>query len=164
MSTQRDDVLVQELKNVPVFQDLSDPEIRTLIQGSRVRRFNNSDPILFKEGDRGDGVYIILRGEVEVYKVDRSGAEFMLTVLPAGDFVGEMALLEDKPRSAHARAKGEVLALFVTRNDYVNLVGSQPAALSKLFLRMLSTLSERLRLLNEHYVLTKGCLERLKNF
>lgn len=164
MSTAREDVLVQELREVPLFQDLTEQEIRTIIQGSRVRRYAADDPVLFKEGDPGDGVYIVLRGEIEIFKVDRAGAEYLLTVLPAGDFLGEMALIDDKPRSAHARAKGDALVLFITREDYHTLIASQPAALSKLFLRMLSAVSERLRLLSEHYVLTKGCLERLKNF
>lgn len=164
MSNAREDVLVRELKETPLFQDLSEEELRTLLQGSRVRRFNDADPILFREGDPGDGMYLLLRGEVEIFKVDRSGAEFLLTVLPEGDFLGEMALLEDKARSASARAKKDVLALFITRADYDNLMRSRPEVISKLFLRMMAAVSERLRLLSEHYVLTKGCLERLKNF
>lgn len=164
MGNDREDVLVRELSGYPLFKEFDEGEIRTLLQGAKVRRYNKESPILFKEGDKGDGLYLVLRGEVEIYKVDKARTEFLLSVLPAGEFVGEMALLEEKPRSANGRAKGETLVLFITRDDYHRFQKDHPALISKLLLRMLSSVSERLRLQSEHYVLTKGAFERLKSF
>jgi CRP-like cAMP-binding protein len=164
MDDSRAAVLIKELEGMELFRDLASEEIRALIEGSRVARYNQEEPWLFRENDPSKGLYVVLRGEVEILKVDRAGSEYLLTVLPAGEFLGENSLLHNDPRSASARAKGEVMVLILSKDDYLRLMDARPAALAKLMLRMLSKMTDRLRLLDEHYVLTKGCLDRLKSF
>jgi CRP-like cAMP-binding protein len=164
MSTDRIEVLVRELKTLPLFQELIEDEIRSLVSSSQVIRYTKESPIIFREGDPADGLYIILRGEVEILKFDSTGVEYLLSVLPAGDFMGERTLLAQGKRGAMARVKSDSLVLFLSGDDYLQLMNTAPAVLAKLLLRMLATTSDRLRLLSEHYVLTKGCLERLKSF
>lgn len=164
MANDRVEVLVRELRTLELFQELSEEEIRTLVSGAQVIRYTKEAPVIFREEDLADGLYIILRGEVEILKHDSTGGEYLMSVLPAGDFMGERTLLAHGKRSATARVRRDSLVLFLGGDEYLTLMNTQPAVLAKLLLRMLATTSDRLRLLNEHYVLTKGCLERLKSF
>lgn len=157
-------ILVTELKSLELFEGLSDEELTILVQGCRLGRYGKDAPILCKENDPADDVIIILRGEVEVLKYDNTGSEYLMTVLPAGEFLGERTLVGSGTRSATVRAKGEVLALLIGRPEANQLLESYPRAVAKLVVRMMAAVSDRLRLLNEHYVLTKGCLDRLKSF
>lgn len=163
MSNERVEILVKELRGLDLFRGLEEGEIRSLLKGSRVKRFARGTWV-FHEGDPGDDLILILRGEMEILKIDQSGAEYLITTLPAGEFMGERSLLEQKPRSAAARAGADSLLLHMDRADYLRVMEENPRALAKLMLRMVTVVSDRLRLLNEHYVLTKGCLDRLKNF
>lgn len=160
----RIEVLVKELSGLPLFEGMAPEDLRGLVRGSQVIKYAKDDPWIFREGDAADGLLILLRGEIEIVKTDTTGAEYLMSVLPAGDFLGERSLLEKGTRGAGARARTDVLVLLLSAEAYLRLEGSQPACLARLLLRMLATTSDRLRLLNEHYVLTKGCLDRLKSF
>lgn len=164
MADERMRILTKELSGLPLFEGLADEEIRVLLEGSRVSRYGKDTPLIFEEGEPASELCILLRGEVEVIKHDTTGAEYLMTTLPAGQFLGERSLLKDEERSATVRARNEVLILHLGRPEYEKLLASHPQAVNKLLLRMLSETSDRLRLLNEHYVLTKGCLDRLKSF
>ncbi|MBY0355363.1 MAG: cyclic nucleotide-binding domain-containing protein [Rickettsiales bacterium] len=65
--------------------------------------------IIFRQGYPGDNAYIIIRGQVEIIDEMGDGTEYRLALLEAGQMFGEMALLDDKPRSATARAATEVI-------------------------------------------------------
>jgi signal transduction histidine kinase len=96
--------------------------------------------ILFKEGDMGDSMYIIWSGRAAVVKGDFQ-APTILGYRGAGDIIGEMALLENQPRSASVVALEEVRALRVARQDFEEMLTSNPV----LGLSILGILSARLR-------------------
>ena len=99
--------------------------------------------ILFRQGDPSDTAYHIESGEVEVLD-ENGGRETRLGLLGAGDIVGEMGLVDERPRSLTARALSEVCASAVTRDDFVDLILHQPEQ----SLRYLRALFERLRSMN----------------
>lgn len=99
--------------------------------------------ILFNEGDVGDGMYVVLSGKVLIFRI-RNGHETMLMVLNQGDFFGEMALFDHKPRSATARAIGPTELRFISAAEFDALPMSDP------FVRqMLLKMSERLRVVDD---------------
>jgi hypothetical protein len=83
--------------------------------------------IIFRKGDKGEFVYTIINGNVEIIKEDIEEGEKVLAVLGPGDYFGEMALMSDKPRSATARAVNSVEAMTIARDDFKKLHDYIPA-------------------------------------
>jgi len=97
-----DDVSLRRVVRNYLTRDLSDAELDQLVEGVVIKRFK-ADEILFKEGDAADGLYLIRRGSVTVSK-HLGNREVVLNYVAAGNFVGEMALVSDAPRSATVRS------------------------------------------------------------
>src|SRR5690348_9350405 len=92
------------LENSKIFSQLKPAELAEL-RGMALERTLGADQEIFKEGDAGDGVYVVKDGVVEIsVAVGQSGRQVFSTVEP-GDIFGEMAVIEDKPRSASAVAR-----------------------------------------------------------
>lgn len=83
-------------------ESLSDEDLNYLVEGAQIKRFPAGQS-LFMEGDAPDGLHLIRRGSVTISR-QIGGREVVLSYLPAGNYVGEMALMSDKPRSATVRA------------------------------------------------------------
>ena len=81
---------------------IRESEVDYLIEGAMIKKYANNE-ILFKEGDVADGLYLIRRGSVTVSRMV-AGKEVVLSYVAAGNYVGEMALMSDAPRSATVRA------------------------------------------------------------
>src|SRR5215472_5974839 len=82
---------------------------------------------IFKEGDAGDGVYVVKDGLVEISAgMGQNNRQVFSQVVP-GEMFGEMAVIEDKPRSASALAKEETIVYFVSREDLLALVEHSPS-------------------------------------
>ena len=100
--------------------------------------------LLFKAGDAPNGVYIIRRGEVLVF-LDGKDHDVPLAMLSSGGMVGEMALFDQKPRSASARAVGQVEVTHISAEEFGKILQQVP----KWLVVLMSTLSRRLRDTNE---------------
>lgn len=132
------------LKSLDLFQDLSDRELGTVLQTLHSRTYDEGET-LFLEGDIGRALFIMESGHVELTKQDGQGTPQRLILLGPGDFFGEMALLEQLPRSASATAteKSQIHLLYRSRLDA--LVHYHPR-IGALIMRHLSQLlSARLR-------------------
>jgi signal transduction histidine kinase len=127
------------LGRFPLFADLSDQDLERLARAAR-RMSVPEGTVLLEEGTPGDRFYVILRGEFEVTR-NEGGRTAILDVLGPGGFLSEMSILEERPRSASARAvrDGEVLAL--EPEDFMDLLARSPGAA----LAMLRTVTARLR-------------------
>jgi CPA1 family monovalent cation:H+ antiporter len=123
------------LAEVPLFEGLPKRQLRRVAKLARVRRFAPGS-VMVRTGDPGRSFYVLLDGDA---KVVRTGAKSRR--LGAGDYFGEMALLDGAPRSADVVADGEVLALTVGRNEFGKLLRAEPALAQTL----LRTLAARLR-------------------
>jgi len=99
---------------------------------------------IFWEGDRSDLAYLIKSGQVEILKNGPDGP-FRLAILGEGDVFGEMGLVDDRPRSAGARALQPVFATAVDREEFIRLLLYRPREI----VGVLRTLFERLRMMNE---------------
>lgn len=100
----------------------------------------NAGEVIFKEGDSSDVVYKIVSGEVEVF-VESENKTVVLGVVKAGEFLGEMGIVDDQPRSASARAKNEVAVIIYKEKEFFRLISRDSLSAEKLILR----LCERLR-------------------
>jgi CRP/FNR family cyclic AMP-dependent transcriptional regulator len=126
---------VPVLAEVPLFRNLSRRHLRRVASLARLRRFAAGTPIV-RAGDAGSAFYVLIDGGARV--VTPKGRTRKLA---SGDSFGEMALLDDSPRSASVVAEGEVLAMTISRSAFTKLLRSEPALTHEL----LRTLAERLR-------------------
>jgi sigma-B regulation protein RsbU (phosphoserine phosphatase) len=116
----------QILGRVPLFADLPDNELGYLVQALR-RTSATPGTILFSEGDRGDRLFIILDGEIEILQALGTPDERLIGVRGPGEFVGEMSFFaRDGRRMAAGRARSPVQLLEMTRADFDALLHRQP--------------------------------------
>ena len=112
---------------------------------------------IFKEGDNGDGVYVVRDGLVEISGLVDQKVRLVFSQVGPGDIFGEMAVIEDKPRSACAVAKADTTVYFIPRAEMLALVERSPA----LALALLREISHRLREFNRQYLREVLQAERL---
>jgi signal transduction histidine kinase len=112
---------------------------------------------IFKEGDAGDGVYVVKEGLVEIAVRAGLTGRHVFTQIQPGEIFGEMAVIEDKPRSAGAMAREASVVYFIPRAEILKLMESSSA----LSLALLREISHRLREFNHHYMREVLQAERL---
>ena len=133
----------QALQLVPFFNNLQDDEAKNLSKRLVLRRFG-PDQVIFHHGDPGGLLYIIVNGKVKITHTTLDGQEAMLAIFGAGDFFGELALLDDSPRSATAEALEETETLTLHREEFIRYIGDNP----DFALHVLHTLAQHIRRLN----------------
>jgi signal transduction histidine kinase/predicted CoA-binding protein len=114
------------LKKVPLFAELSEPDLERLCQMAQEVSLRAGD-LLFAEGGPGDKAYVIKEGQLEIIKAS-SGREVLLAVRQQGEVIGEMSLLEDSPRMASVRARTDCFLLAISNEQLDYLLGSSPSA------------------------------------
>ncbi len=130
----------QLLEDLPLLARLSKEDVRTLAARGRVRSYP-PDSVVFREGDVGDCLHIVVEGRLRLSVVSADGKEAVLAALGPGESVGELSLLDGRSRSARAAAEGAVKTLVVNRDDFLQWLAVTPGAAFAL----LQTLSLRLR-------------------
>ncbi len=113
--------LFRFLRSVPYFKGLSDEEIRTLQQACQPAEHGAGETV-FEEGSRANRFYIILEGAVEVWKDHRSADRSLLAVFGAGQFFGEMALIDEMPRSATIISREPTRLYYINQDDFNRIV------------------------------------------
>jgi CRP-like cAMP-binding protein len=133
------------LKRVVFFQSLSVEQLKALATICDEKVLKKGEQV-FKEGDEGGSLYIIVTGRVEVgLKNKDTGAFMMLAAYEANTAFGEMSLFDGQPRSADAIAREDTLTLTVRREPFLTLTRQYP----DLSVYLITTLSDRLRHANE---------------
>ncbi|HVY51856.1 MAG TPA: ATP-binding protein [Devosia sp.] len=127
------------VRQVPLFADLTAEEIADLVRSSRLI-FATPGERLIEEGTPGDSMFIVLEGELEVTKREGSRDVLLATRRP-GEFIGEMSLLEQAPRSASVRAVAESTLLAIGPDAFSSLLRHRPMAATT----VLRTVAARLR-------------------
>ena len=129
------------LRSVSIFADLDPAAATALERLAEVRRFEEGS-IVVSEDEPGDALYVLVSGKVKVVLYGESGREVILSIFKApGDFFGEMALLDDAPRSASVMAMAPSSLLVLSRAHFRAHVDRHPATA----LKILTELSRRLR-------------------
>ncbi|WP_052808180.1 cyclic nucleotide-binding domain-containing protein [Methyloterricola oryzae] len=104
-------------------------------------RHFDAEHVLFRQGDAGDVLYIVQSGQVRIVSQADEAAELVVNQLGPGDVFGEMALLDDAPRSAGAVTQSPAVLLLLTRPDWLKVLGEHP----QLALEIIRGLSAKLR-------------------
>lgn len=124
------------IADIALFKGLSNVDLAKVL-GRLERRTLRADETLFRAGDPGNGMYIVLSGRIALYVETAEGARRALTVLREGDMLGEMALLTGEPRSATAVAAAETELFEIGEETFRQLI-EEHAVLSAYFIRLLS--------------------------
>jgi CRP-like cAMP-binding protein len=132
------------LQNVPLFSQLSPAELARVVEVVRERAYPRNSVILF-EDDPGDALFVVAEGQVKVVLIGEDGREVILSVLGPGEFFGEMALIDDEPRSAHVIAMEDSSLLVLRREDFQGILRQSPG----IAVALLRELSRRLRRVDE---------------
>ncbi len=128
-----------DLKQIPIFSSLNDnhvEKIREIVEQISIPRGSS----IFKQGDFGDAFYIIISGKVKISKIE-DGEEKTIALLKDGEFFGEMALLEEAPRSASAFCAEDCKLYKITQKNFGYIMLLNPA----ISLKIMRFMSDRVR-------------------
>ena len=128
------------LRSVNLFADVPTSGLEVLATGLRRRRYARGQ-VIFTQGDPGNSLCIVEEGRVRIVVGSDDGKELVLRVLGAGDFFGELALLDGEPRSADAVAQEACQLLLLQRPDFLEFLEARP----KVATTLLAALSRKLR-------------------
>jgi uncharacterized membrane protein len=144
MSQPATQMTLEALRSVPLFASLDDEaatELRSLLSDKKVPQNTR----LFKQGDKGDAMYLIESGRVRISIRDEENQELTLAELAQGDFFGEMSIIDGRKRSADAQVIEDARLAILSRDAFLSFVRSNP----DVALEMLSALTDRLRRTDE---------------
>ncbi len=144
------------LHSSKVFSHLPEAQWEKLQQVTRLLTFSAGQQV-FKEGDPGDGVYVVKSGQVQISALVESGERYIFSTVGAGEMFGEMAVLDDKPRSASASAETDTVLYFVGREFILGLLRDSPEFSTAL----IHDISHRFREFSGKYVRSVLQIERL---
>jgi CRP-like cAMP-binding protein len=141
------------LRSVPIFSELTEADFQSLAKVANRRRYPK-DSVVFFENEQGDFFFMILEGRIKVTILGDDGREVILSLLGSGDFFGEMALLDNEPRSATAIAVEDSELLSLHRNDFQNVLTDNRS----ITVGLIKVLTTRLRRAN-HQISTLALLD-----
>jgi CRP/FNR family transcriptional regulator, cyclic AMP receptor protein len=136
------------LRKTDLFKGLSKEELGKMTGISAKETFKMND-VIFAEGDKGDKFYLVINGEVRISKLIAGVGEEALKVMKKGDYFGEMSLIDEFPRSAHAIANIDVDLMVIDADDFQKLLVNDKELAFKLLWSFVRTLSQRLRETND---------------
>jgi CRP-like cAMP-binding protein len=128
------------ISNVLFFKGLSDEELESIQRIASERHYQRNQ-LVFSDGEEGRGFFLILTGQVKVFKMSPEGKEQILHILGSGEPLGQVAVFAGDSFPANAQAITASRLLFFPRRDFVALIEARPT----LALNMLAILSNRLR-------------------
>jgi CRP-like cAMP-binding protein len=145
----RDQEVLEALRQTFIFDSLSRRELGFVKETVHVRTFKPGESI-FRQGEVGVGMYVILHGSLDIFidQFDDAGSPRtqVVTRLRAGDFLGELSLIEDNSRrTASAAATEESTLIGFFKPDLLEIIERQPATGVKILLRLSEVLGRRLR-------------------
>lgn len=131
---------IDVLRPVELFQHLNEEQLSMLAEHSREVQFRKN-AILMTEGDAGESMYVIQSGLVKVFVSDDDGKELILYEQGAGAVIGDIALLDDEPRSASVSTLDKTTALMIGKSSFIQCLKDSP----EMSLGIIRSLTQRLR-------------------
>lgn len=135
---------LDQLRDIGLFGGLGDDVLRSFVATLTVNELT-AGAVVFKEGECGRELYVILDGEVEVLRRSKRGHETRVAILGPGDWFGEMSVLDVLPRSATTRILAPTHLLRLTAHELDALYRRDTRAYSLLILNIAREISRRLR-------------------
>lgn len=132
------------LREVRLFKDIAAPELATLAGSLREQPLRQGQ-VLFREGEIGEEMFVVLRGSIVISKPVTGRVEQVLARISPGDFFGEMSLFDRSPRSATIQADSDATLLVLDREAMRRLTEQSPRAAAAFFHALVQVFIERLR-------------------
>ena len=133
--------ITEKLKSISFFSDMSEYDLQQIAEITEEKTYDKGEAII-EERTSAERFFIIYRGKIEITKQFEDGDQFVLAVHSDGDFFGEMALLDEGPRSATARAVEPTSVLEITRPDFETLLYKAPVVAYHIIRELSSRLRE----------------------
>jgi CRP/FNR family cyclic AMP-dependent transcriptional regulator len=133
------------LENIPLFSVLAKEELDAISRLAVTRNYPKNS-VIINEGDHTDSLYVILSGKVKIFLTDDQQKEVIVAIQREGDYFGELALLDEAPRSASVMTMEPCSLLIVSRNAFERHLASDP----KLAISLMRGLAARLRATTEN--------------
>jgi CRP/FNR family transcriptional regulator len=133
-----------ELARFPIFESLSEDELRQMAELAVPRRYDDGQ-VIFREGDRSDTCFIVRTGRVRITRSHSGGRRLTLAELAAGDMFGELSMFDGEGRSATVEALEDTTTLALLERDVKRVLRAHP----EIAVKMLARLANRLRAANE---------------
>lgn len=127
-----------------LLDQLEPDELDDLLAYARVERYEAND-VIFRKGDRGQSMMMVVDGRIKISASDADGKEVVLAILEKGELLGEMAILEEKARSADATAMEPSELVVLHKRDFIPFLERN----SKVCIKLLTIMSDRLRRTSE---------------
>ncbi|MDB5811658.1 MAG: crp 1 [Betaproteobacteria bacterium] len=126
------------------FAEFDHDDVKVLAAYLRVYHAQPGQTII-REGDMGDYMLLVIRGEVDIYKQNLMGDRQLMTSVTQGVTLGEMSMIDGEPRFATCVAQKETTFGVLTRDDMVKIILEKPSLGSKILIKLVTMLSQRLR-------------------
>jgi CRP/FNR family cyclic AMP-dependent transcriptional regulator len=123
------------LEKIPLFSALDEEALSAVAKHAITRGFPKNT-VIINEGDPADSLYVILSGRVKVYLSDEHGKEIIITMLDEGDYFGELALLDDAPRSASVMTLEKSTFYVLSKRDFQECLSKFPETGIKLAMEL----------------------------
>lgn len=143
-------VTTEVLKGNELFTGLGSEELERLSRLIFTRGYK-AGRALFYEDTPGEVMYLVQSGSVGIYKTGPDKRELLLATVGPGSFFGEMALLDDKPRSATAKIVDDAELVVITKKAFDQMLETDPGITSKILIAMLKAVFHRLRATDEKF-------------
>lgn len=131
---------IEIISATPLFSGLPEDQLRDLVRIAVNKSYRKGD-VIFSEGDKGSGFYVIAAGQIKIFKVSSEGKEQILHIFGPGEPIGEVPVFTGQPFPAFAEALAKSHLLFFPKVAFTDLIAGNPS----LALSMLAVLSMRLR-------------------
>lgn len=139
---------LEQLSRVEIFAGLT-PDALDLLAKIATEEVHQSGTVIFRQGDPGDKLYVITQGRVRISRMVPGVGEEAMAILNAGDVFGEMALLDEAPRSADATAHEPCKLLSIPRDGFEDLLFLHKDLAYEVLWNVIRTLIRRLRETND---------------
>jgi len=131
------------LNNISIFSDTCGDDLDKIASEMKRKEFKAGE-LIFREGDPGEELFVIIQGGVSIFIIDKDGKEVVLSDIMAGNFFGEMSIIEQAPRSANCRVLEDSVFLVMHADDFMRITRTMPECAVKIMNKMLSITVKRL--------------------
>uniref|UniRef100_A0A7C3J5Z2 Cyclic nucleotide-binding domain-containing protein n=1 Tax=candidate division WOR-3 bacterium TaxID=2052148 RepID=A0A7C3J5Z2_UNCW3 len=148
-----------------LFTNFAKEEVEKILSFMKKKNFEK-DTLIFKEGDEGDELFLIYKGEVEIF-IERKDKRITLATLSVGDFFGEMGILRGDKRSASVLSKTYLETYSISRKDIEKFLDLSSRIAAKFFINISEVLAERIATTNrevENWFLINDALVENETF
>jgi hypothetical protein len=137
------------LRRIKIFADMDERQLASFLQYMEVVKLLPNAPV-FNKGDHGDAMFLVLQGEVRA-RVMIGGRESTLSTMGVGECFGELAVIDESPRSADVIANVESILLKISAGSLKRLFQEAPALAAPFLLALSKTITSRVRTLTKRY-------------